>query len=410
MIKTKYLLIILLVSVALIFIPNKAYAAVESERKFEETGGSFNLYLTGLNLDTTHEYQFGIVSEKTNEIENWFDIEEYTENTATVFIDISKYYIKQVALFTNTGYLTIKDITKDTNVLENYEVDLTPDYMKLVNTSLVKNGQSLSTYEWDCGAYTSSISKAYYQYQKITDQNVIDRYLEIKENNGNVYEMKDMFNNTYPTSNWNEWNTWIYSQGGSPSLKIEAPDEGLYYMWLYFKGDNIKDIYAFVIVDALSDKIYLQSINLPLNRYNVSVGKSITLTPFFVPSNATNKNVTWSSSDEKIAKVDSNGKVTALKPGTVTIKITAEEGNGDIFETCTVTVVEDDNENNDNENNNNNNGNNNDDISNIEKDETVSPTPIPQTGEKLIIFIIPIVILSGIIIAYIKLKKSKDIK
>lgn len=399
---------ILLIFIALIFIPNNVDASIESERRFENTGGSFDLYLTGLELDTTHEYQFGITSSTSDEVANWFEITECTSNTATLYIDMSRYYIRQVATLTNTGYLTIKDITEDTNILEDYEVDLTPDYMKLLNTSLVKNGQSLSVYEWDCGAYTSSVSNAYYQYQEITDQDVIDKYIEIKENNGNIYEMKDMFNYNHPTSNWEEWNTWIYSEGGNPSLKIEAPDKGLYYMWLYFSGDNVKDIYAFVIVDALSDEISLQRITFLQNEYTVKLGNTIKLTPSFIPSDATNKNVIWNSSDESIAKVDNSGVVTPVKLGTVEITVTAEEGEGDISATCTV-IVTDDNGNDNEENNDNNSGNNNE-INNIEKDDTVSPTPIPQTGEKIMIFIIAIIILLGVIFAFVKLKKSKDIK
>ena len=408
MLKTKYLLMILLIFIALIFIPNNVDASIESERRFENTGGSFDLYLTGLELDTTHEYQFGITSSISDEVANWFEITECTSNTATLYIDMSRYYIRQVATLTNTGYLTIKDITEDTNILEDYEVDLTPDYMKLLNTSLVKNGQSLSVYEWDCGAYTSSVSNAYYQYQEITDQDVIDKYIEIKENNGNIYEMKDMFNYNHPTSNWEEWNTWIYSEGGNPSLKIEAPDKGLYYMWLYFSGDNVKDIYAFVIVDALSDEISLQRITFLQNEYTVKLGNTIKLTPSFIPSDATNKNVIWNSSDESIAKVDNSGVVTPVKLGTVEITVTAEEGEGDISATCTV-IVTDDNGNDNEENNDNNSGNNNE-INNIEKDDTVSPTPIPQTGEKIMIFIIATIILLEVIFAFVKLKKSKDIK
>ena len=46
------------------------------------------------------------------------------------------------------------------------------------------------------------------------------------------------------------------------------------------------------------------------------------------PSNATNKNVTWSSSATGVAKIDQNGKVTFVKPGTTTITATAKDGSG----------------------------------------------------------------------------------
>ena len=54
------------------------------------------------------------------------------------------------------------------------------------------------------------------------------------------------------------------------------------------------------------------------------------------PSDATNKNVTWSTSDASIATV-TDGVVTAVAPGTATITVTTEDGNKTA--TCAVTVT-----------------------------------------------------------------------
>ncbi|MBR2845841.1 MAG: leucine-rich repeat protein [Solobacterium sp.] len=58
----------------------------------------------------------------------------------------------------------------------------------------------------------------------------------------------------------------------------------------------------------------------------VSVGNVIDLDPVFVPENAENQNVTWSSSDSSIASVDQNGIVKGIKVGTVTITVKTEDG------------------------------------------------------------------------------------
>lgn len=50
-----------------------------------------------------------------------------------------------------------------------------------------------------------------------------------------------------------------------------------------------------------------------------------TLNLIVLPQNATNKEVTWSSSKEDVATVDQNGKVTALKMGTATITATSKD-------------------------------------------------------------------------------------
>ena len=50
------------------------------------------------------------------------------------------------------------------------------------------------------------------------------------------------------------------------------------------------------------------------------------LTAEVTPSYADNKRVTWQSSDEKVATVDENGKVTAVGNGTAEITVTTEDG------------------------------------------------------------------------------------
>lgn len=63
--------------------------------------------------------------------------------------------------------------------------------------------------------------------------------------------------------------------------------------------------------------------------------KTVTLNPQIVPSNATNQNVTWTSSRQAIATVY-NGKVTAKKPGKTTITVKTQDGQKTA--TCIVTV------------------------------------------------------------------------
>lgn len=65
--------------------------------------------------------------------------------------------------------------------------------------------------------------------------------------------------------------------------------------------------------------------------------QSLQLSAKVSPSNASNKKVTWSTSDKKIATVSSSGLVKALKKGTVTITAKAADGSGKKA-TCKVTV------------------------------------------------------------------------
>lgn len=87
-------------------------------------------------------------------------------------------------------------------------------------------------------------------------------------------------------------------------------------------------------VSVTSATIAVTGISLDKTSAKVATGKSITLTATVTPSNATNKTVTWSTSNSSIASV-SNGTVTGKSAGTVTITATA----GGKSATCSVTVV-----------------------------------------------------------------------
>ena len=58
----------------------------------------------------------------------------------------------------------------------------------------------------------------------------------------------------------------------------------------------------------------------------MTIGEEANLSAKVEPDNASNKSVTWSSSDTSIAEVDSAGKVTAKSAGTATITVTTADG------------------------------------------------------------------------------------
>ncbi len=80
----------------------------------------------------------------------------------------------------------------------------------------------------------------------------------------------------------------------------------------------------------------VQGVELPLTS-KVSVGGHLTLTPKIIPEYASDNTVTWDSSNEAIATVDENGKVTGVKTGKVII--TCKTKDGDFTASCEVTVV-----------------------------------------------------------------------
>ncbi len=69
----------------------------------------------------------------------------------------------------------------------------------------------------------------------------------------------------------------------------------------------------------------------------MTVGENLQLTAAVLPENATNKAITWSSTNETVAVVDESGMVTAVGSGTCQIKATAADGSGKTA-SCLVTV------------------------------------------------------------------------
>ena len=110
----------------------------------------------------------------------------------------------------------------------------------------------------------------------------------------------------------------------------------------YTAGDIINISFDEIAFDISNGSVTVENKPVPvtgiaLDRETASIGtgEALTLTPIFSPETATNKNVTWLSSDKTVATVE-NGIVTPLKKGTTTITVTAEDGG--FSASCVVTV------------------------------------------------------------------------
>ncbi len=90
---------------------------------------------------------------------------------------------------------------------------------------------------------------------------------------------------------------------------------------------------------VLAPVVNIESIVLDATKLSLEKGDNRVITFIALPEDATDKTVTWSSSDTSVATVDSTGKVTALKAGTATITATATDGSG-VSASCTVSVTE----------------------------------------------------------------------
>ncbi len=79
--------------------------------------------------------------------------------------------------------------------------------------------------------------------------------------------------------------------------------------------------------DPTPEVIHVTSVSLNVASKSLTVGDTFTLSATVLPNNASDKSVSFTSSNSSVASVASSGLVTALSAGTTTIKVTTIDGN-----------------------------------------------------------------------------------
>lgn len=92
-----------------------------------------------------------------------------------------------------------------------------------------------------------------------------------------------------------------------------------------------------ITVVASSGGVAVTGVTVSPTSATTNPGKTVQLTPTVAPSNATNKNVTWSSSNTSVATVNASGNVSAVAVGTATITVRTDDGGRTA--TSSITVV-----------------------------------------------------------------------
>ena len=100
-------------------------------------------------------------------------------------------------------------------------------------------------------------------------------------------------------------------------------------------NDGGKTATCSITVEAAT--VAVTGVSLDKTELSLTEGGSATLKATVTPEDATDKTVSWKSSDSAVATVDENGKVTAVKAGSATITVTTKDGGKTA--TCKVTVT-----------------------------------------------------------------------
>ena len=126
-------------------------------------------------------------------------------------------------------------------------------------------------------------------------------------------------------------NQYSFLQGKYYTITAVAPGSAS----ITFAAEDGSGISA-VLPVTVNAPTAVESIALSITENTVYEGEEFSLYPVFTPANATNQQVSWSTSDPAVATVDEYGKVTGVSAGTAVITVTSADGG--FTATCTVTV------------------------------------------------------------------------
>ncbi|MCE5178003.1 MAG: Ig-like domain-containing protein [Porphyromonadaceae bacterium] len=137
---------------------------------------------------------------------------------------------------------------------------------------------------------------------------------------------------TYKDLDWTSSNESIVSVDSRGN--VTALKSGVALITVTTRNNGKKDVCAVAVEPNI---ISVTGVSLNKTSLTVDVNESETLITSIEPSNATNKNIYWKSADEKIATVDSKGKVFGLNVGNTSITATTEDGRKSAV--CNVAVT-----------------------------------------------------------------------
>ena len=171
---------------------------------------------------------------------------------------------------------------------------------------------------------------------------------------GNTYRLTVRFSSNY-WEGYSYENSMNFAYSTRPSGAVDAPAVDVTFkingktttIDLYTSGDDISDWAPddgnanemLVQTEVEIPKVAVSGITLNNSTLSLTTGQNFTLQAMLSPSNATNKEVTWESSDAGVAAVSKDGVVTAKKAGKATIVAKAADESGK-YASCVVTVTE----------------------------------------------------------------------
>lgn len=143
-------------------------------------------------------------------------------------------------------------------------------------------------------------------------------------------------NATYQQLDWASANTSVLKVDEEGNLTAVSPGEAV------ITGTS-KDGSGLKVICKVTVKIRAVSLQLDKKKIALMVGEQQKLSASVIPDSATDAAITYTSSDAKVAAVDTTGNIRALYPGKAVITAALSDGSN-LTANCSLTVIEEETE------------------------------------------------------------------
>ena len=223
--------------------------------------------------------------------------------------------IKSIKVIAPTAWETTYTTGVDLTDIDAYEVDNRSDQVP-ATVKAKQGGVTYSNFDVEKGDSGMGIKIA------VTDPDTA------KEN---VLKYSGRHESDYNFSFDNSVDDASYSLNTTLNSEILAYTSGMVAVQGYTQSSSGSGS----IGTSTEENVAVTGVSLSNTTLTLKAGKNETITATIEPANATTQDVTWATSDSKIAKV-SNGKITAVAEGEAAITVTTKDGS--FSATCKVTV------------------------------------------------------------------------
>jgi uncharacterized protein YjdB len=297
---------------------------MDMEKRAGGSGYALEVSVHDVEIDHNYIYKgkYAIVNWDThgNKMSNW----NIHHNT---FYGIVNYYPGDIVRAQNSGFHNVKFYNNTVEFTGTGTTNLFASYGGTSENVEIKNNliiNSATAYSW----YPNKL--VHLENATLSNLQVVNNFL-INQAVGTVsgtYTNNITTGDPKITKSGNRPSPYYVPAAGSPLI-----DGGL-SLGLPFSGSK-PDIGAYE--SGSTSTIGVTGVTLTPSTATLSANGTTQLTTTVSPSNATNKNVTWTSSNGAVATVNSSGLVTAIAAGTTTITVKTVDGSKTA--TCNVTVT-----------------------------------------------------------------------